>query len=290
MATVSKLPLDTPVQAGSIAWLNDCIERGKRGAFGEMTTLTPGLAGELLRRNDDNRGVKITKAIQYASDMRAGRWTFNGEPIIVSSDGKLNDGQHRCIALVDANVSLQVMLVFGLPRETRLTVDQGAAKGASDYLAMDGVANASSASTIARLIIAYEKQNGETVDGRYVTNGDVMARVRSDASIEKASTYAVSTGRKANAFAAGTLIGFCFYIFSQVDEADAREFLNGLCTGVNLNPQSPVLVCREKLMTMGKARQPKLAVIFRAWNMYRRGVARVRSNGLISVMPLPAVV
>lgn len=284
MASVAKLPF-----AGTVDWLDRCIARGKIGVFAETTTLTPGLAAELLRRNENNRNVKAAKAEQYAADMRAGKWTFNGEPLIVSDDGRLNDGQHRCAALVDANTTLPVVIVFGLPRDSRLTVDQGAARGAGDYLSMDGVANANTSATIARLLIAYDRSNETDIDGRIVTNADVMARVHADDEIAAAAHYGVTMGRKANAYVAGTVIGFCYYLFSAIDRTAATEFLDGLCTGEYLRPQSPVLVCREKLLTMTKARQPKVAVIFRAWNMYRRGVSKTRTNSLISTTPLPAL-
>lgn len=291
MTSISKLPFPGQPVAGTVHWFDTQVSAsGARGVHSELITCTPGLAAAILARNPDNRNIKPAKAEQYANDMRGGRWTFNGEPILISTDGLLNDGQHRLTALMDANVCLPMLFVFGLDRDTRFTVDQGAARTASDFLSMGGVANASSASTIARILIAYEASGGTSIDTRVITNAEVLDRVHRDLRIGEAAHYGVTHGRKSNAYVAATIVGFCYYLFSDIDADDAHAFLDGLCSGANLKDGAPALTCREKLLTMTKARQPKVAVIFRAWNMHRRGVKKVKTNGLISTLPLPALI
>jgi hypothetical protein len=279
------------VEAGTIHWLNQCIERGKTEVFSETVVMTPAMAAELLRRNPDNRSIKAVKVQQFAADMRAGRWPLNGENIIISKCGLLNDGQHRCAGLIDANVCLPMVVQFGIEREARTTIDQGSARGAGDYLSMGRVENAISSATIARIIIAFEKSNGQHIETRLVTNAEVMERVAADPKIAKAAHFAVTVGRKAQKYAAGTLIGFCYYAFSAVDEEEAVEFLCQVCEGTNLKAMSPALVVREKLLAIGRGggRNPKVALLFRAWNFYRRGV-KVKPNSMASIMPLPALI
>lgn len=281
-------PVGQP-QAGTIHWLTSCIDRSRSGVFSEVVTVSPGLAAELLRRNEDNRGIKAVKATQYASDMRAGRWTFNGEPIIVSDTGLLNDGQHRLMALIDANICLPFVIVFGVPRESRETVDQGGARTASDYLAMSGTQNACIASTIARLVLAYEQSEGQHVETKQVTNGEVVARVRNDDGIANSAHYAATVGIKAQKYVAATVIGFCHYLMSEIDGDDAAEYLGQVCTGVGLKPGCAAIAVRERLLAEGKSRQRKIAIIFRGWNFHRRGM-RVRTSSLPAAMPLPALV
>lgn len=276
--------------AGTVHWLNECVKRGERETFAELITLTPGLAKVLLDRNPHNRNVRQTKVAQYASDMRSGRWALNGEPIIVAKTGELNDGQNRCEAVIDANTPIQVMLMFGVERETRTTVDQGATRGAGDFLGMNGVENANSAATIARLLLAYEASGGQGVDTKPFTNAQVTDRAQRDANIEVAAHFAHrAVTQRAKAYVAGTLIGFCYLIFSRIDENDASDFLTAVCTGEGLKSGHPALVVREKLLSVGKSRPIKIALLFRAWNFYRRG-AKVKANGIISTMPLPALI
>ena len=289
MATVAQIAPSGKAPAGTVHWLNECIARSASGVFSEVATVSPGLAAELLRRNEHNRGIKQLKATQYAADMRGNRWAFNGEPIIISDTGELNDGQHRMQAIIDANLSLPFLFVFGVARASRETVDQGAARGASDYLGMAGTENASSSATIARLLLAYEANKGQSVDTREITNTQVVARVRNDDNIAAAAHFAVSKGRHGKQYVAGTLIGFCYYLFSEIDEADAAEFLTQVCTGADLKPGCPAIAVRERLLAVGKGRQAKAAILFRGWNFYRRGM-KVRSNSLPATMPLPALI
>lgn len=289
MASVSELPLKNQAQIGTVHWYNSCVERGKSGVFSEVVSLTPGLASVMLARNPDNRQIRHTKAAQYAQDMRNGRWTFNGEPIIVSDDGFLNDGQHRCQAIIDANICIEMIVVFGVPRASRITIDQGAARGAGDYLKMEGVQNWNVAATIARLVLAYEQSNGLAIDTKPITNGEVMDRVHADAKIAEAAHFASTMSRHVSAYAAGTLIGFCYYLFERHDENDAKTFLTQVSKGEGLKAGSAALVLRERLLAEGKARQPKVCMIFRAWNFYRRGM-KVSASALHGKMPLPALI
>ena len=289
MATFTKMTYSAQPETGTVHWLNECIERGKSGVFSEIASLNPGLANVIEQRNPDNRSIRQTKVDQYASDMRSGRWAFNGEPIIISDDGLLNDGQHRVRALIDANICLPFLFVFGLPRETRLTLDQGSARSASDYLGMGGVENAATAASIARQLLAFEASDAKALPTKGVTNAEVLERTHSDAGIKDAAHYAVTVGRHAQQYVAATTIGLCFYLFSEIDELDAKEFLVQVSKGVDLKPGSPALAVRERLLAVGKSRQPKAAVLFRGWNFFRRGM-KVKANSLTAVTPFPALI
>jgi hypothetical protein len=286
MATLSKIFHNGQPEHGTVHWLNDCIERGKTETFAAVVILNPGLAGELLRRNPDNRGIRPVKSLQFAADIKAGRWAFNGETIIISRDGLLNDGQHRCHAVIEANTPIKVIISFGVDRSSRLTVDQGAARGAADYLSMDGVSNASASATIARLLIAYEQSGGRDVELRTATNAQVLARVKADEGVAKAAHYGTTVGKRAAQYVAGTLIGFCYYVFSEIDENEADAFLQQVCTGEGLRRNDPAHTAREKLLTAGKSRSRNIAILFRAWTFYRRNM-QVKPSSLNATLPLP---
>jgi len=259
-------------QAGTVHWLNACVKRGEKETFSEVITLTPGLAGELLRRNPDNRRIRDTKVIQYAADMKAGAWKFNGEPFIISRDGLLNDGQHRANAVVEANTMIEALFVFGIDRDSRLTIDQGAARGAADYLSMEGRQNAACQASMARIIIAYERSGGESLSGaNYVTNQEVRARVASDSKIEQSAHFAMAHNKAAKPFAPVSVIGFCHYVCSDICPVEAGTYLTQVCEGEGLRKKDPALTVRERLLTVGKSRDAKIHVILRGWNAFRGG-------------------
>lgn len=67
---------------------------------GEVETITPELAADLLSRNMKNRPVSQQRVRKYMAAMVAGKWLLNGEAIKISIDGRLIDGQHRLKAII----------------------------------------------------------------------------------------------------------------------------------------------------------------------------------------------
>lgn len=283
MATIAKLPRTKQPDAGTVQWYRDCVERGKSGVFSEAVTVTPGLAQVILDTcNPNNRPVKW-KVSLYAADMIAGRWMFNGEPLLVSEDGLLNDGQHRLLAINEANTPQKMLFVFGLSRESRMTVDQGSARGAGDYIGMGGVKNANHMASIAKAVIGYETGDGVRLAIRDITNGQIVARANTDTSIAAACDYAVSVYRHTKPFAAPQVIGAAYYILDDIDAADAREYMDAVCLGEGLKRKDPAYAVREALMNAGRTSiQAKLEILFRGWNAYRAGrelkMAKVMGN------------
>ena len=133
---------------GSPAWFYGVVERAQACVLTERVMVGPDLAAELLRNNPDNRFVRNGNYSKLVDDLRAGRWTFNGESILISKEGLLNDGQHRCLAVVETNVPIDAMMTFGLERASRVTVDQGGAKSAGDFLAMEKIPNSTNVAAI----------------------------------------------------------------------------------------------------------------------------------------------
>lgn len=270
-------------QAGTVHWLNECVERGKREVFSETINMNPGLAAILLGNNPDNRCLKPFKLAHFVSDMANGRWSFNGQPIIVSKEGLLNDGQHRLNAICEANLTLPMVVQFGIDRATRTTLDQGSARTAGDFLHMGGSAHANQCASIARVVLAYEASEGRNIrDAGKFTNAQVIARVTDDGDIIKAAEYASAVNKHTMKFAAPAIIGSAFYLLGEVHPADAREYMDRVSIGEGLRLNQPAFTVRETLLKMGKgARQPKLEIIFHGWNKFRANgpLKLIRVNG-----------
>lgn len=275
--------------SGSPAWFHERVMRSQGGIFTEMVHLTPSLANELLKNNESNRHVSSLIVGQYATDMRAGNWSLNGEPIIISRDGKLNDGQHRCLAVIDANATIDVLMVFGVSRDSRTTVNQGKKRTVGDYAAMNGRPNAILATTIARMALAYERSDGQNLHQvKYLTSAEILAREMEDTLIAEAATYAGSHAKRCKKYVGASAVGFCFYILSRVDRQAARDFMDKVCGGEGLKRNDPAYTARDRLLSEGKQRDKKVALILRAWTFYRRGRS-VGATSLPATLPFPAV-
>jgi len=122
------------------AWMKRAMRNGK---FAEGVTITPALAEVLLKHNPDNRKISRIAVNKYASDMSGGRWEFNGEAIVISDTGELNDGQTRLTACVQSGVSFQTIVVVGVSRQSRETLDQGARRTPGQQLQMLGYKDSS---------------------------------------------------------------------------------------------------------------------------------------------------
>lgn len=285
MATVAKLATKGQPQVESLAWFDKACERGRSGIVTERVLVTPGLAAGILLRNPDNRNISPTKAQHYATDMAHGRWQENGETIIVSSDGLLNDGQHRLQAVIDANAIVPFTFVFGVSRESRLTVDQGRARSAGDYLSMQGCHYAKNAATAAKFIIAYERSDGKNISARAdITNGEIVARVSADDDIVTSAAFAHKHLKEYRSLFSHTVMAACHYILSEIHPGEAETFLTTVALGENIKRGDPAFAVRQAFMSDKRERQDAMEVILRGWNGYRQGT-QMKSAKVYRVFP-----
>jgi hypothetical protein len=255
------------------AWLQQQIDKGARKRFSEIVELTPELAAALLSRNESNRKLRSTKLDQYIRDIEEDRWQFNGETITVSNDGKLNNGQHRCHAVLSAGKSIETLLVFGVTRESRSTVDTGATRGAQDFLALEGYTQPNTLSALTRFVITYERNEGKHFGSlNRVTHAEVISRSREEAALDEASVFAYAHHKKSRRLAPPSVLAFCYYLFSKKDKEATKEFMDQVILGIGLAADDPAYVTREKLFeTSSLVREQKIEILIRGWNAFRAG-------------------
>lgn len=251
-------------------WLEDRIKKSGRKEFAEISLLTPEIAAQLLKRNPKNRTLKQATVERYARDIESDRFAFNGEPIIVSDTGELNDGQHRCHAVIYAQKPIKTLFMFGVPRESRTTVDQGTARTAGDYLGMDGVANSNHLAAIAGKVIEIERFGKLiSVNADKPTKAEIVERAKADKGIAESFAFVHRTG--AGRVSSYSLLGTAHYLLRKKGGADADTFIDRLIEGVELKARDPIFVAREKLISRDKRlnQNERMKTIIMAWNNYR---------------------
>lgn len=258
---------------GAAAWFNNRVKMGAKSVHTEQATLTPALADVLIEHNSGNRPLRIAKLAQYVDDIQNDRWEFNGETIIISREGLMNNGQHRSYAVQETQIGIPVLFVFGVDRNTRKTVDTGANRGPHDQLSADGFAQPTTMAAIARFILSYENNEGSGFANlNRISGPDVYERARGDALVNDAACYPYKHGSKAKRLAPPSVMGFCYYEFMKISEQDAKTFLDQVVTGVGLAADSAAYVTREKLLELsGLHREQKIELLFRGFVAYRRG-------------------
>lgn len=280
--------VDVQVQKRTVAdreaemWLNGQLARGRLEPFSVIGKVTPELADRLLACNPHNRSVSKRIVSRYATDMRNGQWEFNGESIKVSCDGLLNDGQHRLSACLESGVTIPMLFIFGLPRDSRLTLDQGLQRTVGHYFAMDGVTDANVAAAVARMIWQIENLGFIETLSHYMPTKQQIREVGAAHRDEIAKAVADVPFDKANALGGRSLMVFARLWLARQDPVRAEAFFSALWTGAMLSESHPVLRLREKLYGMRREKVPmrdRLEAIFRAWNAYYEG----REIGFIPV-------
>lgn len=100
-------------------------------------TVTPQIAQEFLTHNTSNRKLKLRNVHMMAKAMREGKWQLNPEGISFYQNGKMRDGQHRCYAVIEANVPVEMTVTYDVPDDS-IICDRASSRSQLDILNMTG--------------------------------------------------------------------------------------------------------------------------------------------------------
>ena len=255
-------------------WVNERVARSKSAVVAERVTLTPVLAAILLDRNDKNRNVSKTTISRLVSDIVGGRWAFNGEPIIVAKNGQLNDGQHRCKAVIEAGKNIDTLIVFGPERETRMTVDTGGLRRVSDFLAMDGFQNVNAFAAVCVFVWQFKEfgRLARSPESRPTKAQSLLIADHYQQQIVDSLAFVDRKGTRK--LTSPAMMAFCHWAIRTYGHPDAADaFINRLIDGTNLRRGDAALYCRNRLLDIRGNRwaHDKAELIFHAYNAERRG-------------------
>ncbi len=116
----------------------------------------PQLAEWLLTYNTGNRPQSEKNVIRFEELLKANAWELTGEPIIVSREAVLNDGQHRLLAIVRTGIPAQLDIRFGIERKAFSATGTGTRRTAGHVLAIAGRPYPSMQAAIARVVHHYD--------------------------------------------------------------------------------------------------------------------------------------
>ena len=262
----------------------------------EDKMITPEIAKALLNGNIKNRKVRPRVVEAYARDMKNGKWQYTGDAIRLDVDGNLIDGQHRLQASILANAGFYTKLIRGLPTETMLVMDAGAARSHSDHLTVQGHKYGRDKVAALRMFILvdehYTSNRSMTATRAYTTSEilkmlDLFPEIEEDIKLCKAA-YS-STRLNASA-----MMGFmCLARYNGQGE-EAREFIERLNSGANLAEDDPILVLRQNVWRLRESRAMAveyLALLIRVYNKSVRGETLTRlPNNHKNINPFPKLI
>jgi len=270
-----------PEKGESVAdWFQANVVKSRAGMFSEVATVTPDVARIILSGNEANRSVAASHLRRLASDIKDGLWDLNGESIKIAHDGRLADGQHRCLAVIMAGMPINTVITWGVDYESRITTDQNRPKGVGDYLAMaHSTENSKCAAAVSRILLSERlgtDRNNLTkvrIYAEYETNKKAI-----DSAVSKVLSYGKMQILGGPASVASALV-----LLRRVS-LNADDFIERFAVGNDLSIGDPILAARDRLMRdrhMKPADKIKLIrKAFEAWSDGRKvNKFLVRSRG-----------
>ena len=271
--------------------------------------ITPGFAAKLLALNTNNRPVRNARLKKLTGVIKNGQWTFNYATVVLSKanvpglrdgivldkdteicgEGVLMDGQHRLMACVNANISIETLLVCDLSPEACVmaTIDNTDPRDGADHLALRGENNAHVLASAIKIIINVER--GFAIATKFSwTNGEIEDALEKHPSV-RASVARFCGRNNGSLLLPPSILSAFHYLFSAYDPELADSFMNRLVHGIELEPDSPVLLLRDRFIANRVSAKEKLtrnhvaALLVKTWNYERTGktvkTLRYRDNG-----------
>lgn len=236
--------------------------------------VTPEIAKEWLETNTFNRAISNHQVDFFAEEMLNDEWRLNGEPIIFDFKSKLQNGQHRLLACIEADVSFWTLVVRGAEPDAIYTIDTGRKRGMADALRLRGEKDVANLAALLAWIWRWE--NGVMTQGGRARTSNVSLLKILDARPEIRDWIPIVAYRLRKSDVAGPAGLLCalFYEFSLINEKDCLAFLDQCITGENLSATDPAYVWRRWMNShYGETSKPNqqtiAAITVKAWNAFR---------------------
>jgi hypothetical protein len=215
---------------------------------------------------------------RYSKIITEGRMKTHSQGISFGTDGNLNNGQHRLIAVMKAGVPCDFYVTFGEDVSVFDAIDTGGTRSAKDALHIDGRKDLVCLAATVRIIINIERgalySNGPEAQ---VENDEVVDFVNANEDVNECIKIGNRIRRKL-AGSAAPLAAAIFLIRRDSAHPDRLEqFVEKLISGDNLSATSPILKLRDRISHRVDARDNGntvsrnshvVAAFIIAWNLW----------------------
>lgn len=251
--------------------------------------ITPELAKKIIDElNTANRPIRRGRVAYWAGIIKRGRWRFTHQGIAFDTMARLQDGQHRLIAAVEQNFTLDINVSVGMPVENFGSIDTGAPRSASDAIALLGKPNVTTLSGATRLVAVCDLHGAEFRNGMKtrIPNDEMVEAVhRYGERLEEATRRAIVINlHRSSPKMSGIALSAGIYLISRSlreDDPRVEEFLRGYDEGTNLDKGDARLALRNYMSNLkvpGDLRKvsvgDQLMIFIKAWNSWSTGRKR----------------
>lgn len=247
------------------------------GITGRIVGISPETAAAWLQRNTSNRPLRKSLIKRYSRDMAHGSWHMTGESIKFDRDGNLIDGQHRLLAIIDAGITVECFVMYGIDPSAFRVMDSGDSRKAKDVLHQLGYVSTKELAATATALRRFDALGHFGYSGGldHPTKSEIIAYVEDHPELmDIVRMHATGTARIPGL--RPSLQASLAYLFRRTDAEDCDAFFDALRRGANLHEHSPILMLRNRLIenaaTSRKMTANEVAAItIKAWNAWREG-------------------
>jgi hypothetical protein len=230
--------------------------------------VTPTRAAQFLQANRRHRPVILAYVEALVSDMRAGSWTLNPQPICFGADGRLLNGQHRLLAIIQSGATIELPIIRGLPDAAFDTYDLQARQGSILADLLPGFGDGALLASMANLLWRHEctPMRSRPLKASAAELCDVLAAHPRLVDMRSFARRMMAHGRP-------SVLGYAAYVIIREDPLLGAAFLQRLDGSVAEGLAQPVARLRRKLLAMRRAGAPRetvLAAVLACWRGVRQ--------------------
>lgn len=246
------------------------------GVTARVVFLSPVWAKKLIESNSANqRNVSRDNLAKAEGSLRNDSFVLNGESVIVSDRGRLLDGQHRALAVVNTGIGIWTVLVEGIPDEYFATIDSGKSRSYANVLQISGESHSTHLSSTVQRLAEYLRDPKSVGLSTPISHADLnlVRQMEPDlgescAALKHNRTMPPSRG------------AWLYHLAKKVDAQVTQHFFDRLSDGQMLAADSPIYRLRERLVNERRGGEEKrkviklreaMALLIKAWNAYVRG-------------------
>lgn len=245
-----------------------------------IETVTPAQAKKYMQLNRGNRVIRKNSVEKFVTMLRGGKWrlTHQGIAFADTPDGeRLIDGQHRLLAIIEANLPARMLVARELEEEDYKYIDGGAPRTVADKLKFvdDPPLNRIVAALVSTRtkITVHSGGAAPTIDE---VENEFLAFDSAYVAVAKAWTKKIKSVTRAE-------IGAALVSYAAGYPKKADQFAQQLIGGDNLYKGHPAFTLSEGLIQgrIGQGR-PMLESYFKAINAMK---SHLKESVLNSIMP-----
>lgn len=249
----------------------------------QIMSITPQIAQDMLKRNTKNVPVSKVLVYFYANEMKQGKWRLTGQGISIADDGTLIDGQHRLLAVIAANVTVDFLIISDLDYDEIFTVyDTGRKRTAGNVLGAKGIKNYNNIAAAVSKYIVMKMGKVASRDnirrGNNITNQDILEEYYKNCSLwdelVQVSDYCYE---KLRINKKSYIMGYMAFLILEKKHPIEKvtSFFKQLHLGINVEntsiSQLREILIRDGITNYRLTSESRHYLIVKAWNHYITG-------------------